>query len=430
MYHCEIMEDSVTTYVDIDNASPILNIISHHSLTMEHLQKECSQKVQLQISKELKDWEMLGRYLKLSEQDLTAIKRDNHTEEQRKVDMLDTWHKREGSNATYLKVANALYHHGRRDLVELLCHIVKPASTPAVTLARTVPVNKSEVMFRSNLEDIQSRFAVLLQNVQSALKANHIASVDVHGVLIGMFSSGDCLPKTNLEEMFTAATSQRLWDYIHHSPVEKLLRRFIPDHLSLMREYKAHLSGFYTTAKLIDYITCMNIDSIVEGELDLEKLTVANYQKLKVKLELDRKIDTLSLKYVQDLWEEFAEEFDIPYLTAIIGKILSGSLHITWLITPDVANKIVTAARRSSFFQTHPNIIYIAIDNTILYDEVRFIRRNHISSNVAINLMLGHSNKMICFWSPARMYFRKFPKNIIINAIAVPCISYTEAHQR
>ena len=59
----------------------------------------------------------------------------------------------------------------------------------------------------------------------------------------------------------------------------------------------------------------------------------------KVKLELERKIDIIALKYVQDLWEEFVEEFDIPYLTAVIGKILSGSLHITWIITSEIALK-------------------------------------------------------------------------------------------
>ena len=43
--------------------------------------------------------------------------------------------------------------------------------------------------------------------------------------------------------------------------------------------------------------------------------------------------------------------------------------------------------------------------------------------------LLGHSNKMICFWSPAHMYFWKFPQNIIIT-IVVTCFLYTKAHQR
>ena len=42
---------------------------------------------------------------------------------------------------------------------------------------------------------------------------------------------------------------------------------------------------------------------------------------------------------------------------------------------------------------------------------------------------LGHSNKMVCFWSPARMYFKKFPQNIIIIiAVVVPYFLYTKAH--
>ena len=358
------MEDSVASYVN--------NILSRYDLKIEHLQKECSHEVRLQISQELVDWGMFGRYLKLSEQDLTAISRENHTEAHQKVVMLDTWHRREGSNATYFRLAKALYQHGRRDLVELLCRILKPTSTPAVTLTRTIPVSKSEAMFRSNLEDIQSRFAILLQSVRSALEEYGVAPKVVHDVLIAMSDCGDCLPNTNLEEMFKAATSQRLWDYTHHSPVEKLVRRFIPDHLSLMRKYKAHLSGFYTTTKLIDYITYTSIDSAVEGEFDLEKLTTANYQKLTVDLKLDdRKIDTLSLKYVQDLWEEFAEEFNIPDLSAVIDKITRQSILITWLITRDTANKIATAIQcGSSFFQNHPNIIYVAISDTVYYEEV------------------------------------------------------------
>ena len=235
-----------------------------------------------------------------------------------------------------------------------------------------VAQSKSEAMFRSNLEDIKSRFAVLLRSVQLTLEANHVTPEDVYAVLVGMYPNcEDSIPKTNIDEIFAAASRHKLWDYVHHSPVEKLVRRLLTsDHLSEVREYKAHLSGFYATTKLIDYITYTNINSTVDEELNLEKLTVANYQKLKVKLELDRRINTLSLKYVQELWEEFAEEFDIPYLTAVIGKILSGSLHITWLITSDIANKIAKAARESTFLQRHPNIIYVAINDTVHYDEV------------------------------------------------------------
>ena len=343
-------------------------ILCHYKLKEEHLKKECPKNVQQEIAKKLREWKMVGYYLSLSEQDLTAINRKLRTKAQRKAAMFKTWHKREGNNATYLRLAKALYQHGRKDLVELLCHNI----TATLGVAGSImPESKAEKMFRSNLEDIKSRFAILLRSVRLALEANHVTPEDVYAVLIEMFDCGDFLPKTNLEEMFTAMTSQRLWDYTHHSPVEKLLYRFyLHDHLSLMDEYKQHLSGFCTATKLIDYISFTNIKG-TESELDLKTLTSANYHTLMVKLQLeDRMIDTLTLNYVQDLWKQFAKEFNIPYLTVVIGKILSGSLHIIWLITSEVANKIVTAARTSSFFQKHPNIIYVAINDTVYCDKV------------------------------------------------------------
>ena len=125
----------------------------------------------------------------------------------------------------------------------------------------------------SNLEDIKSRFAVLLTCVKSALEANQVSANDVHTVLVGMFPGSDqYIPSTNIDKIFRAATRNELWNYWHHSPVEKLLSRFLgPDHLSLIREYKEHLSGFYATAKLINYMKHMNIDRQGSNELPVGK---------------------------------------------------------------------------------------------------------------------------------------------------------------
>ena len=56
--------------------------------------------------------------------------------------------------------------------------------------------------------------------------------------------------------------------------------------------------------------------------------------------------------------------------------------------------------------------------------KLTYIREEYVGST---HYILGHSYEMICFLSPARMYFWKFPKNIIIIiAIIVPC---SEVHQ-
>ena len=79
----------------------------------------------------------------------------------------------------------------------------------------TEPESKSETMFRSNLEDIKSRFATLLRSVQSALEANYVTIEDVYAVLVGMLNCGDDIPKTNLDDIFSSVTSLGLWDHIY-----------------------------------------------------------------------------------------------------------------------------------------------------------------------------------------------------------------------
>lgn len=232
-----------------------------------------------------------------------------------------------------------------------------------VSVKTNVKSSVTETMDCSNLEDIKSRFAYLLTCVKSALEANHVSTNDVHSVLVGMFPGSDkYIPNTNLDEIFRAATRHEHWNYWHHSPVEKLLSRFLgADHLSLMREYKEHLSGFYTTAKLINYMKYMNIDRHGSNEFHVNTYTREQCQKLMIKLEIERNITNISLKYIQDLWERFAEEFRIPYLTAVVDSVVIGSLIITWLVPRDVAEKIATAAHKfTSFFRKH-NIISATI---------------------------------------------------------------------
>ena len=100
------------------------------------------------IAKEVSEWTLVGRYLGISKQDLTAIGCQYDTEAQKKVAMFDTWHEREGSNATYLRLADAFYQCGRKDLIDLLCLTVSfnKATTDDIAIPRTVPESKSKAM--------------------------------------------------------------------------------------------------------------------------------------------------------------------------------------------------------------------------------------------------------------------------------------------
>ena len=231
-------------------------------------------------------------------------------------------------------------------------------------------------MFRSNLDEIKSRFADLLSSIKSALKANDVTVDRVHGILVEI---SDCrsnlIPKTNLDELFTAASDLKLWRYDHYSPVEKVVRRFACDSLRLVSEYKKDLSGFLTTAKLIDFIHHMNLSDSQRGtsKLPLQSYNT-EYDTLATKLKTDRNISMLSLMYVQELWNSFAEEFRIPSLTVVIEKVLEGCLEIIWRITPSAAKLITDGAHNAiPFFRKH-DVIYVSVSGRMVYD----VRQVHV----------------------------------------------------
>ena len=141
-----------------------------------------------------------------------------------------------------------------------------------------------------------------------------------------------------------------------------------------MRDYKSNLTGFFLTTKLVDYIEYRKLqtddsDDDSEQLFILKKYTVQHYRKIKVKLELNRKVSELSLAYVHKLWHSLADEYELPSLTAIVDQILTGSLEITWRVLPQ---DVLNIKARARFFRSH-QIIQVFIDDVIVYDESQMV---------------------------------------------------------
>ena len=96
-----------------------------------------------------------------------------------------------------------------------------------------------------------------------------------------------------------------------------------------------------------------------------------HYRKLTVTLKLDRKIklSEKTLDYVDTLWKALIEEFNLPSLTAVIDRIVKGSLGITWLILPHVAEKIRSIYSKALRFYQNHSIVELYIDDDLLYHE-------------------------------------------------------------
>ena len=100
-------------------------ILAEQGLKREDVDKECSQAIRFEIAMEITDWKMAGHYLSIPSQTLRDIKIENETENERRIVLLQTWHKREGRKATYYRLLEALHRLHRRDLVEDLCRLIK-----------------------------------------------------------------------------------------------------------------------------------------------------------------------------------------------------------------------------------------------------------------------------------------------------------------
>lgn len=120
--------------------SPSLDeILSQYGLKKQDLDKTCLQAIRYEIAIKITNWKMIGHSLDISCQTLHDIQVENETEEERRVVLLNTWHKQQGRKATYYRLLCALYHRRRRDLVESLCGLIKSYIT-----ALTTPIASDE----------------------------------------------------------------------------------------------------------------------------------------------------------------------------------------------------------------------------------------------------------------------------------------------
>ena len=184
-------------------------------------------------------------------------------------------------------------------------------------------------------------------------------------------------------DFFMDMSKRQIWNYVHYSPLVRVAEQFLNDndHIHIcIKKYKADLSGFYFATKLIDYMKTSNpcIPSNQQSLVDLQQFTAKEYIQLKSVLGLGmRKITTLSLEYVNALWRSLAEEFDLPSPTAIIKEIVCGSLEITWLILPHLADIILLKSKKPKavkFFRAEV-IILLQVDDVTVYDEQTMVRQ-------------------------------------------------------
>ena len=235
-------------------------------------------------------------------------------------------------------------------------------------------------MARTVLQKIKRQFASLQVEVRLAMQARQVEVSDAHQFLVSFFQSECCIPEApDLTKLFNIVTEAKLWCYDHYGPLRELAQTYIPDDnpvLKLVSTYKDQLSGFFVTTKIVDFIDLSDFDDFEDDSDDAQHLFSPKeskklYRELKVKLRIDRttKFSDMTMSYIETLWTALIDEFNLPPLTAIIKKIVGGSLIITWLVPPQVSSAIAaTYSKALGFYQQH-NIVEVQLDGRTLYDE-------------------------------------------------------------
>ena len=108
-----------------DQSLTLEEILLRHGLKATDLDKQCPLEVRNDVAVRIADWEMVGHCFNFPLEKIRDIKSENEDQERCKIALLDTWSKREGKGATYLKLADVFHRRKRRDLVEFLCEKIK-----------------------------------------------------------------------------------------------------------------------------------------------------------------------------------------------------------------------------------------------------------------------------------------------------------------
>ena len=239
------------------------------------------------------------------------------------------------------------------------------------------------MLTQKNLNKIKGQFSSLLLKVQSTLKSNQVGVDNVRNFLVHYFRRSDWIhDPSSLDELFTAISVAKLWNYDHYGDLEVIIEEFLPDNADVKKfvsDYKNQLTGFYTTTSIADFIKLSDFEESEQDPqqpLPTDSFTLKDYRKLKLKLKLNRKVSAVTLSYVDELWRSLAEEFDLPCLTAVIHSIIEGSLVVSWLVLPHIAEKIIdsgSTAKAVKFFRRH-GIVSVVIDSNTIFDDQQMVR--------------------------------------------------------
>lgn len=225
---------------------------------------------------------------------------------------------------------------------------------------------------KQNEAKISESFAKLVYDVCKALTLveQSLNMQLFHVYLTQLFKSDIPQSLQTIVGYFEYIAKKCLWSYSHYSPLESIAKEFAEaETRPYLEVYKKQLAGFYSTTKLLDYIDACQDAEEADPDTPLQTELFDRTFRRKLTVKLQRRVTDETLQYVDDLWRALAEFFLLPSLTALLERVVDGSIIISWWISDSFADHIrenSTGFQADSFYSAH-QIDNILIDNESLY---------------------------------------------------------------
>ena len=236
----------------------------------------------------------------------------------------------------------------------------------------TIQENGGTVGIRKiNKRKIEVKFASLLTNVRKKLREKQINSEDLSFLANSIFLR-EYIPKSSsVNEIFEIMNHHRLWDYWNYYLLEEFIHFATddPEAKAMVETYRQDLDSYKVTKTIIDHVDSFNETPEEKGQLNqLARYDQLCYKNLSMKIQMN--FTDHSLKYIDDLWNRYANLYGLPPHVALLDHIQKGCFSIVWLIPSHLAAQICDAAPplSSDFYRKH-EITRVEIDGRCIYDE-------------------------------------------------------------
>ena len=243
------------------------------------------------------------------------------------------------------------------------------------TAPTTAPGNNrsTTAIFLGNIQTVEEKFASLLNLAEQKLRSVRIDIEDLRLHLIEKFSPADSLDAsasgninaivgaaTNIDAIFHALTTHRLWDYCNYHLLQSIVTRFAStdEELQLrVEQYQRDLTKLLLTTSIKAYLEAVRSNPLT-AESKLETPNPGLFSELS--FEVDPSVTEHHFQYIDNLRKSLAVQFHLPTPALLFHNITEGCL-VNWRVLSNLVPHLRTNVPENASFFDEKQIVKVAL---------------------------------------------------------------------